>query len=391
MKSIERILTLVSLAALPALCHGAELTVTAINPLQIARSNETIELSGKALAPLGEKELNRIHVADAAGKDLICQAMDTDYDAFHTPDIVIFQADFGPGETKTFKVSVGKKQEFDKEQFKAFGRFVRERFDDFAWENDRIAHRTYGKALETWEGEPLSSSTIDIWSKRTPRMVINDWYLADHYHEDTGEGADFFSAGLTRGDGGNGLWAADRLWTSRNFVDSRVLANGPIRVMFELVYEPYEVNGMSVSEVKRVTLDAGQNLDHYESFYKPYAGPGRHPALTTGIGLKKVGGDEKDLNTEHGWLACWEKMEKNAGNQGVAIIFDPKLFERQTEDKLNHLVLQKVPANYVASWWAGFCWDKFGPATDFDGWKKYVDEFAQGIASPIQVTVTEQN
>ena len=48
-----------------------------------------------------------------------------------------------------------------KEQYKAFGRFVRERFDDFTWENDKVAHRTYGKALETWKGEPLTSSTID--------------------------------------------------------------------------------------------------------------------------------------------------------------------------------------------------------------------------------------
>ena len=102
-------------------------------------------------------------------------------------------------ETKTFTVVVGAKQEFSKEQFRAFGRFVRERFDDFAWENDRVAHRTYGKALETWAGEPLTSSTMDIWSKRTPRMVVNDWYLADHYHADSGEGFDDYSAGKSRG------------------------------------------------------------------------------------------------------------------------------------------------------------------------------------------------
>src|SRR4029079_10794958 len=149
------------------------------------------------------------------------------------PDVVIFQADFAAGETKKFSISIGAKHVYTKDQFKSFGRFARERFDDFAWENDRIAHRTYGKALETWEGEPLSSSAIDIWSKRTSRLVINDWYLLDNYHEDAGEGADFYSAGSSRGDGGTGLWAAGQLWVSRNFVDSRVLANGPIRVMFE--------------------------------------------------------------------------------------------------------------------------------------------------------------
>jgi len=204
------------------LCSGlvaaqsSEWTVTAKNKTELSRASETIELSLQQLAPLDQPDLTRIHVATSSGEELLCQAVDTDYDAYHKPDIVIFQADFQPEETKTFTVRVGEKQTYRTEQFRAYGRFVRERFDDFAWENDRIAHRTYGKGLETWEGEPLSSSTIDVWSKRTPRMVINDWYLSDDYHEDHGEGADFYSAGLTRGCGGNGLWADGRCWATVN-------------------------------------------------------------------------------------------------------------------------------------------------------------------------------
>jgi len=389
MKTINHFLVLISLAALPATGLATnQLTVKAVNKLSFARHSQTLELSAKDLEPLGEKDLAKIHVSDTAGKELVCQAVDTDYDADHTPDIVIFQADFAPGETRTFTVFTGAKQEFNKDQFKAFGRFVRERFDDFAWENDRIAHRTYGQALETWEGEPLCSSAIDIWSKRVPRLVVNDWYMLDNYHEDVGEGFDDYSAGTTRGDGGNGLWAADQLWVSRNFVNSRTLANGPIRVMFELIYEPFNVNGISVAEVKRVTLDAGQNLDHYQSFYKPYTRPGQPAALTTGIGLKKVKGEQKAFNADHGWLVSWQDMEKNAGKQGVAIIADPKLVEKPTEDKVNNLLLVKVPENNVASYWAGFGWDKAGPFTDSDAWRKYVDEFAQGLQSPIEVGVT---
>ena len=49
--------------------------------------------------------------------------------------------------------------------------------DDFAWENDKIAFRMYGPALEA-DGEV--SSGIDVWSKSTPRLVINDWYQKHH-------------------------------------------------------------------------------------------------------------------------------------------------------------------------------------------------------------------
>ena len=383
-----RVLTLgVLVSFAPVAFAASQLTVTAVNKLSLARPSQTIELSAAQLAPLGAKELNTIHVADAAGKELLAQAVDTDGDAYRKADIVIFQADFAANETKTFTVTVGAKQVFKREQFKAFGRFNRERFDDFVWENDRIAHRTYGKALETWEGEPLSSSTIDIWSKRTPRMVVNDWYLSDDYHTDHGDGADFYSAGPSRGCGGNGLWAGDRLWTSRNFINSRVLANGPIRVMFELEYAPFQVDNINVGEVKRITLDAGSQLDRFQSSYKQFTRPGQTQKLTTGIGLKKTAGEQIEANAERGWLLKWEKVEKNAGNQGLAIIVDPKTFEKQTDDKLNQLILAKVSDNNIATYWAGFCWDKAGQLADAAAWKKYVDDFAQGVRSPIEVSV----
>ena len=116
--------------------------------------------------------------------------------------------------------------------------------------NDRIAHRMYGKGLETWMGEPLTSSTVDIWSKRTPKMVIDKWYMVDDYHVDYGEGADFYSAGPSRGIGGSGLWANNQLYVSKNYIASRTLAKGPIRVLFELDYEPFDVNGVKVRELR---------------------------------------------------------------------------------------------------------------------------------------------
>ncbi len=359
-------------------------TITAVNKFQIGRPSQTIELAAKDLEALGEKDLTRIHVKDATGKELLCQAVDTDGD--YTQDQLIFQADFTAGQTQIFTATVGDKRVYAKDQFRAYGRFVRERCDDFCWENDRIAFRIYGKTLETCVLYPLTSSTVDIWSKRTSRMVINDWYMVDNYHGDTGEGGDFYSAGLSRGCGGNGLWAADRLWVSKNFVNSRPLTNGPIRVMFELIYELFEVNGVMVSEIKRISMDAGQNLCHYQSIYKSE----KQMDLITGVGLKKVTGEHSDVNTERGWLAKWEPMEMNAGEQGLAAIVDPNLFEKQTEDQYNLLMLARVPADNIASYWAGFCWDRSGQFADFEAWKTYIDQFAQGLLSPIEVSVSVQ-
>jgi uncharacterized protein DUF4861 len=359
-----------------------QLTVTAVNKLKLARPTETIELSAQALAPLGEKDLNKLHVRDAAGKEVLCQAVDTDYDDYHKPDLLIFQADFAPNETKTFTVSAGKKREYTKEDFRAYGRFVRERFDDFAWENDRVAHRTYGKALITWKGEPLTSSAIDIWSKRTDKLVINDWYMVDNYHTDQGEGVDAYSAGPTRGCGGNGIWSNGQLYIPTNFIDSRVLTNGPIRVMFELVYEPFDVNGTKVSQVLRVSLDAGSQLNRFTPYFQTTGG---RDSLALAIGLKKVKDEQKQFNAEHGWLTIWEPMEKNLGMQGLAIVVDPRAVDKENEDKLNHLVVLKP--GMAASYWAGFAWDRAGKITSAESWNSYVDQFAERLRTPIEIRV----
>ena len=368
----------------PVFAQTAQLTVTAVNRLKIARQSETIEVSAEKLAPLGEKDLMKIHVRDAAGKEVLAQAVDTDYDDYHKPDLLIFQADFEPNETKTFTLTAGAKREYAKDDFRAYGRFVRERFDDFAWENDRIAHRTYGKALITWKGEPLTSSAIDIWSKRTSKLVVNDWYMIDNYHADHGEGVDAYSAGPTRGCGGNGIWSNGQLYIPTNFVDSRVLANGPIRVMFELVYEPFDVNGVKVSQVLRVSLDAGSQLNRFRASYQ--APPGSE-SLALAIGLKKVKEEQKEFNQAHGWLTKWEPVEKNLGMQGLAIVVDPGSVDRVAEDKLNHLLILKPGIATSITYWAGFAWDRAGQITSAESWNSYVDQFAERLRSPIDVTI----
>lgn len=359
----------------------AQLTVTAVNRLKIARTSETIELKAKDLATLAEKDLNKLHVRDSSGREVLSQSVDTDYDDLHKPDTLIFQADFAPEETKTFTVTAGSKREYKKDDFRAYGRFVRERFDDFAWENDRIAHRTYGKALMTWKGEPLTSSAIDIWSKRTSKLVINDWYMVDNYHTDAGDGVDAYSAGPTRGCGGSGIWANNQLYVPANFVESRVLTNGPIRVMFELVYEPFDVNGVKVSQVMRVSLDAGSQLNHFQASYRADS------PLAVAIGLKKVKDERRMENADRGWVTFWQPMEKNLGMQGLAVVLNRDDVDKLAEDTRNNLIVLKARTAPSVSYWAGFAWDRAGHITTADAWNHYVDDFSDRLRSPIDVTV----
>jgi hypothetical protein len=390
MRRITVLLTVVSTVILQAqivFSQQSRLILTAKNELAIARPSETIIVHLKDIAKyLPASDWQRLQVFETpSGQEIISQAIDMDGDG--VPDMLLFQADFKAGESRVFALKAGDKKTPSKEQFKAYGRFVRERHDDFAWENDRIAHRMYGTALETWEAEPLTSSAVDVWSKRVRRLVINDWYMMDNYHSDAGEGGDFYSAGKSRGCGGSGIWEAGKLFVSRNFTNSKVIANGPIRVVFELTYAPWDVHGRIVSEVKRITLDAGQNFDRFESFYTAVPeGP-----VTCGIGIKKNQGSTVQSSRQDGWLCTWEPLQKGqAGNLGCGIILDPAALVDFTEADGNYLAIAKAPAGQPASYYAGFGWDKSGDFAGVKEWEDYVRQFAGRLRSPLMIHLAHE-
>jgi hypothetical protein len=386
MKSVVQFLAILSVSAFQTqfgFPQANPLTVTVKNELDIARPSETVVLTMKSI-PVSDWK--RIHVTEQGSeRELVTQAVDMDGDG--TMDLFLFQSDFKSGETKSFAIKGGDLKIPSKDQFKAYGRFVRERHDDFAWENDRIAHRMYGKALETWQAEPLTSSAVDVWTKRVRRLVINDWYMMDNYHADTGEGGDFYSAGTSRGCGGSGIWENGKLYVSRNFIDTKVIANGPIRVMFELTYAPWEVNGRKISETKRITLDAGQNLDRFESYYKSVP----DSPITYAIGIKNFGAASVQSSRRDGWLRTWEPLQKgSAGNLGCGIIIDPSLFLDVTEADGNCLVVAKAPAGQPAAYYAGFGWDRSGDFASMSEWDTYLQQSAKRARSPLKISISPQ-
>jgi hypothetical protein len=367
--------------------QGNQLAIHARNELDMPRPSETVVIAMPEIQKfLKVTDWKTLRITEGgSGPELVTQAVDMNGDG--VMDQFLFQADFKGGESKTFIAKVGEPKYPTKEQFKAYGRFIRERYDDFAWENDRIAHRMYGKALETWQAEPLTSSTVDIWTKRVRRLVINDWYMTDNYHADYGEGADLYSAGLSRGCGGNGIWEDGKLFVSSNFIDTHVIANGPIRVVFELTYPPWIVNKRRMAERKRITLDAGQNFNRFESYYQSVPdGP-----LSHGVGIRNFGAAAVQSSREEGWLRTWEPLQKGkSGNLGCAIIVDPGALVNFTEADGNCLVIAKAPAGQPASYYAGFGWDKSGDFANVSDWDNYLRQFARRVRSPLKISISTQ-
>jgi hypothetical protein len=378
------LLLLFPAAAALAAAPGAAVTVR--NPIDIARPGETIALdAGELRTLLAVDDVRKVHVrAEGSASDLLIQAVDVNDDGVF--EQLLFQADFAPGQTRVFLLTAGERQIAAAADYKTYGRFVRERRDDFAWENDRIAHRMYGKELETFPRDKLISSSVDVWSKRVRNLVINNWYMVDDYHRDHGEGADLYAAGATRGNGGTGIWAGGKVYPSANFRDSRVYAVGPIRVLFELTYDAWDAAGIKVLERKRVSLDAGQNLDRFESRYTI---EGSAASLAHAIGIRKLKATEAQAARDRGILRTWEPV-KEGGELGQAVLVDPALVNDWTEDDLNYYVLTKIPAGAPCVSYSGFAWTVNGDFKNVADWDRYLADFAARLRAPVEVKIEKR-
>jgi hypothetical protein len=402
---LRRLAPFLVAALLAPLASAAEkLVVTATHDLTIARPAETIAVPWTTVNnALPGALLQKLVVKDAAGHVLPYQvtnvaplAKDPENKGVAYGEL-IFQYDFAAGE-KSATFTVEKTAEVAPAfPSKAFARIVPERLDDFAWENDKLGHRTYGPALAA-PAEPgsnkevLITSGLDLWCKRVSYPIVDRWYNKghDHYHKDEGEGMDMYNVGPSRGCGGTGVWDGSRLYVSRNFKSWRVLANGPVRAIFELSYETWAADGVFVSETKRFTVDAGHNLDRIES---TFTASGKTPELTVGIGLNKAPADKgQEPRVEFaqaaadGSITQWVTQKAN-GELGTAVIVLPSAgFAGFAEDDRNQLVLAKAKPGQALVYYAGAGWSRAGEFTTRQAWLDYVAAGAARARSPLTVT-----
>jgi hypothetical protein len=251
------------------------------------------------------------------------------------------------------------------------------RFDDLLWENDRIAHRIYGRALEA--AEPPSSSGIDAWGKRVRWPFMDRQLRTGDQHADHGDGIDFYNVGTGRGTGGLGIWYDNKLWTSRNYARSRILQSGPDVADFTVDYEPWPVDTLrTVRETRRFTLPAGTNFTRMTSTIASSS----EAELIIGIGISKrpingnkLGEIRKDAAAARmsWWGPADGEGDSSKGRMAAAVIVDPAAFAGFAEDTDNYLILVRVRPGQPFVYYSGAAWDRGGDFATPGDWNSYVD------------------
>lgn len=381
--------------------HGA--TVQVNSDLNQPRFNQTIELNwANVVKRLPNATPTNVVVVDNESGDFV-RSQTIDSVNGDIPEKLIFQSNFLKNQHKTFSIDTIAGEPPAHAASRVYGRYVSERMDDFAWENDHIAYRMYGPALAP-EG---SRGGIDVWVKSVRYPIINQWYRQEDYHANHGQGLDGYEVGQSAGCGGIGVFKQDQFALPPVYETQRRIANGPVRVEFQLTYGPWQTPAGTVTMVTRISLDRGHNLNHIVDTFERVTGEGPVP-VAVGLALHGASYELKQEGKPLWMMTVWEGLGNPSvdGHDGCAIVL-PKAWAEKSDTRLlkKSLILPGNMATYArgnsltgqafmtatlqpgqpVAYYAGAVWSE---GLDFHSAREWDQHIAQRVAEinhPLQV------
>lgn len=359
-----------------------DLTLTVENPSAFVRH----ELASVSLADITARTGDTFSITDAEGAEV-------PYQITHD-SLVVFAVELAPGDSAMYTITTAAPTAVA--DTIACGGFYPERYDDFAWENDRAAYRAYGPALQA-RGE--HSYGYDVWTKSVAHPVVARRYRQHlsspvSYHEDYGDGMDVYSVGPTLGGGTAALVdPTGALVYPRSFASYDILDNGPLRFAVRLTYNPVEFAGDSVVEERVITLDAFADLNRTEVSYRGLSRPAR---IAAGIVVHKATANNYNLNQSTKSATYADPTDNPEAGHGtiwlgmVAPQADSLALRRLPEpagEAVAHILAEGTVApgeSFSYAWGSG--WSK-GFVPDSITWARLVDQAAASIDQPLKISL----
>lgn len=376
----------------------ASLTLEVQNPSTEYRE-QVVEVSLDSVLQRLGTTVDSLRVRDAAGLDVPFQAT---FDGK-----LLVEAAVRKGGVARFTLTKGTHPEFPTV---CHGRLHPERKDDFAWENDRGAYRVYGPALER-TGE--RSFGIDVWTKNTPELVVDDryyiedvvtipridsiyrnnWHVRDSlyrlisYHYDHGRGLDPYRVGASLGCGAPALMLGDSLVMPYCFERYEVLDEGPLRFSVRFEQSRRMVCGVPVLENRVVTMDKGSNFCRMEVWYVGYRRlaevTGRPVQFCSGVVLQPEDRESYVLGADY--VSYTDPTDQPNVHQAplyVAVLFPNGTVT--TRRQQNHVLGVVSDYNGPYTYYFGSAWAKYDVRTA-EEWQSRIQWFLRSVRQPLVV------
>lgn len=366
-------------------CSKNEISLTITNPSDFDRTSELVEIQLHELNNKLSLKDGKVYIVTSENGDVIPSQVTYD-------NQLIFPSGIKAKESKSFFITTGEKIEFET---KAYAKHHPERYGDLAWENDRVGFRVYGKELKAIQAP---TSGFDLWYKRTPKIVLDEWYRKElakeaSYHIDHGEGCDPYAVGQTLGAGNMAILHGDTILLNENYNNYEILDNGSLRTTVKLSYPSLQLGNNTIAEEKIISLEAGSQLSKIEQHFSS------QESLHLVVGFpKRAKADSVVYKKGDNFFIYQEPKDEVNGEiflgiiipSGIEEVFTNKLTRVNNSDK----VLENLP-NVVAKttyknnepiiYYTGFGWSKYG-FPNLESFQDYINNYSKSLSEPLQIS-----
>lgn len=351
MKPLHSLLMLVVPVLMAACTSGPVRTITVTNVSNDYRENEPILIPLQSLQ-MQPSDFARLVLQDAEGEEMAYQLVG------YPEASLLFFATTKAQFSSTYTLTNGKPQDVTP---LVSARFVPERKDDFAWENNRAAYRMYGPAL----APENPSNGVDLWLKCTDELIVDSFYYREHelhlpYHVNYGKGLDCYKVAHTPGCGGWFPVIGGKPQIGTQYDRWEILDNGPLAVRFRLYYDHYPLADKDSAEVKAVvtiTCMAHQQLckAEVEVAYPEEIELGAGIYMHTGTSNPEIPlAGSPQFTAKGGYIAYAENAVADAGEaqgRNYAAIVMPQMNRCLVDD--NTLIAVSEEKNCMTYWFGG--------------------------------------
>ncbi|WP_299245951.1 DUF4861 domain-containing protein [uncultured Aquimarina sp.] len=252
-----------------------------------------------------------------------------------------------------------------------------------AWENDKVGFRFYF--------DPRNG--IDIFGKTTSELILDRVGLGEaNYHELDDWGMDILKVGNSLGAGALAIKYKDSLIriTGKDQAEFKVITEGPIRSVFEMMYKNSKIGDQTIDIVHRITICKGQWGYQSNVFF---SGVTDDMKLVSGIvNLKPNKPYSKTLKNYY-TLETFGPQSENNDALGMAIIVSKENFinkgeaPQEKEDIIQtyYTVMnasnKKPTTFYFLSGWE----QSHEQFKNYTGFEKMIDNMTERLSNPILI------
>lgn len=440
-KSIQSVVSIMTLLLVASCNTKQSVTVSIANHSDRASGTKLVEVPLSSI----KQSLNLVDTKTSASNLVVLDKQGNKMPVQVTSDsLLLFPVSLEAKQQQKFNITYGENTPQDTI---AYGQVHPERLRDFAWENDKVAFRTYGPDLMAKGWKSYGYDTYHKYG--TSKPILNEMYTSEcneknldklrylrtvdkkkatewastfSFHYDHGNGYDSYPVDQTLGAGGAALVVDGKLHYQNCWSACTVLDNGPLRMTAVLTFPKMIIKGDTVVEQRTITLDMG---DHLNKTIVKYIGLKSVSDVASGIVLHEDGTPEKiaagygyshaplhsarefgqyELDTNNRYM-CYVNGTKGSDGSDIGdfymgmvspnkcqevekTAFSPEEIKLNSSRDFGYLLMNhKLTKEAALTYYWGTATQKDGEIINLASWKQWIENYVYFLDNPIEITI----